>query len=218
MKLLKKLIFGLIGFFIRLNNKIHERKSGDVKLYKLSNEHIQNLKILLDREELLSFLPKNGVVAELGVDEGEFSQKILDINLPQKLILIDAYETKRYSLKKLELIKNKFSKQIKDGKVEIRKGYSTDFASYFPDEFFDWIYIDTNHTYQTTMRELLLYSEKIKRNGFICGHDYVLGNWKAHGKYGVIEAVREFCALNNWEFVYLTFEEHNHHSFCIRKL
>ena len=215
---LKQLIFSLIQLFIKLNIKIQKRRNGDPASYSLENKHIQNLKVLTDRNELLKLLPKNGIVAELGVDSGDFSEKIINMTSPKKLYLIDAYHTKRYSLKKFELVKNKFKIKIDKDIVEMKKGYSTEFATHFSDNYFDWIYIDTDHTYHTTKQELELYAPKIKSGGFICGHDYVLGNWKSHFKYGVIEAVREFCASYNWELVYLTFESHNHHSFCIRKL
>jgi hypothetical protein len=218
MRIVKLIIFKIISFFIRLNSKIQKRKNGDPNLFELDSKHLKNLKVISNRDELLKLLPHNSIVAEMGVDKGEFSEKILNITTPKKLFLIDAYHTKRYSLKKYELVKNKFINEINDNIIELKKGYSTEFASQFLDNFFDWIYIDTDHTYYTTKSELELYAPKIKPGGFICGHDYVLGNWNSHFKYGVIEAVREFCVNYDWELVYLTFEGHSHHSFCIRKL
>ena len=46
-------------------------------------ENIRNLKVLPTREDLLARLPAGGIVAELGVDEGGFSRKILDIAKPR---------------------------------------------------------------------------------------------------------------------------------------
>ena len=43
----------------------------------------------------------------------------------------------------------------------------------FDNEFFDWIYIDTDHSYETTYKELNSWSSKIKQDGVIAGHDYM---------------------------------------------
>ena len=37
----------------------------------------------------------------------------------------------------------------------------------FKDDYFDWIYIDTDHSYPTTIGELEAYAPKIKENGII---------------------------------------------------
>jgi len=40
------------------------------------SQHIENCKSLTDRETLLHHLPKNAVVAEIGVFKGDFSELI----------------------------------------------------------------------------------------------------------------------------------------------
>lgn len=37
---------------------------------ELEEKHIKNLKVVLNRNKLLELLPKNAIVAELGVGEG----------------------------------------------------------------------------------------------------------------------------------------------------
>ena len=59
---------------------------------------------------------------------------------------------------------------------------------------------------------------KIKPNGFIAGHDYLLGNWNGLVRYGVREAVYEFCTKYNWEIVFLTSEINNSPSFAIKEI
>ena len=75
--------------------------------------------MLSNRKELLLTLPKNGIVAELGVDNGEFSQKIIENCSPQKLYLVDVWDTERYNETKALNVYNKFSDQIEIGKVEM---------------------------------------------------------------------------------------------------
>lgn len=50
---------------------------------KLQRQNMENCQLLLDRDELLGLMPKNAVVAEIGVDKGDFSEKILEICAPK---------------------------------------------------------------------------------------------------------------------------------------
>jgi hypothetical protein len=171
-----------------------------------------------DRLEMLRLLPANGVVAELGVDVGGFTAQILEICTPAKLHLIDFWGSKRYHQGKREGVFRRFASQIEATQVEINLGLSTDVVHDFTDKYFDWIYIDTDHTYQTTKQELELYQQKVKIGGIIAGHDYIIGNWLEMRRYGVIEAVHEFCIRNHWEMIYLTIENNRPPSFAIRRI
>lgn len=181
---------------------------------------VENCKLLLSREELLKVLPKNAVVAELGVDHGEYSQLILNHTTPTKLHLVDSWASSRYNNNLRKLVENKFASQIATKQVEINVGLSVDIAVTFPNHYFDWIYIDTDHGYKVTIAELYAYENKIKESGYICGHDYIIGNWDGRVKYGVIDAVYEFCEARNWQLIYLTCEHGGgqHPSFCIQKI
>ncbi len=184
----------------------------------VSTDLIENTKVLSNRFELLKLLPKNGVGAELGVNRGEFSQEILNLNNPKKLHLVDVWGSKRYNQEIRKEVETKFYKQIEDGLVEVNLGFSTIVVDQFDEEYFDWIYIDTDHSYKTTKRELELYHSKMKRGGIIAGHDYTICNWDGVVRYGVIEAVHEFCLKNDWEILYITMEMTVKPSFAIRKI
>jgi len=58
----------------------------------------------------------------------------------------------------------------------------------------------------------------IKSGGIIAGHDYTIGNWVDGYRYGVIEAVNEFCVNDDWEMIFLTAETDQYRSFAIRKI
>ena len=197
--------------------KVNTYISSKIPKVEISKIHIENAKLLTTREQLLSILPKNGIVAELGVDEGNFSQSILSINTPKKLHLIDFWGSKRYNQNKRKSVEKRFSNNIKSNQVEINLGLSTNVVENFKENYFDWIYIDTSHSYKTTIEELESYRKKIKKGGIIAGHDYILGNWNGLVRYGVIEAVHEFCVKYNWEIIYLTCELNNMPSFAIRE-
>lgn len=193
-------------------------KQYDLPRKDLDKKHIDNLKVLKDRQKLLELLPKSAVVAEIGVDSGDFSKRIIDLTNPCKMHLIDSWGTERYNNIKKELVYSKFKDEIRTGKIEINVGNSIEVLKTFNDDYFDWIYIDTNHSYSTTKLELEISEKKIKEKGIISGHDYIMGNWVSGYKYGVIEAVHEFCLKYNWEIIFLTIEQTIPPSFAIRKI
>jgi hypothetical protein len=215
MKKLKKTLKNLVN---RRSRKRRETIDSSIPKAELKEKNFINLRVLKDRDQLLKLMPKNGIVAELGVDKGVFSKRILELCEPQKLHLIDVWDSERYH-KGLKLeIEEIFQRQIFNKRVEINFGYSTEVSSIFPNEYFDWIYIDTDHSYQLTKLELEMYSSKIKPGGIIAGHDFKMGNWVNQIRYGVIEAVYEFCVANDWEIIFITMNLSENQSFAIRKI
>lgn len=205
---------------IQERHNLSSREFEDKGIPKFDIEwvNIQNLKPLLNRDELLKHLPKGAVVAEIGVAEGVFSQKIFDICAPTHLHLVDSWASGRYPMAFKKKVENQFEEQISKGQVSIHINDSVKAASFFPDSYFDWIYLDSDHSYERTKRELETYRYKIKEGGLIAGHDFIQGNWVGGVRYGVIEAVYEFCIKYGWELYYLTMDFNEHPSFVIRQI
>ena len=86
----------------------------------------------------------------------------------------------------------------------------------FKDESLDFVYIDANHAYDFVKEDLEMWWPKIKKGGYICGHDYIDIDWynDPHfaenkkdkyiwsqsaflGLFGVNPAVDEFCDKYN---------------------
>jgi predicted O-methyltransferase YrrM len=200
------------------NQLLRKRQVSAMPKTPLLTDNIENCRLITNRIKLLELLPKNGVVAELGVATGCFSTEILNFNEPEKLHLVDVWGCDRYHEGLLNNIKNMYSKKIKAQEVILHRKLSHDAASDFEDGYFDWIYIDTTHSYAQTKLELEVYAPKIKPGGIIAGHDYLMGNWEKSFKYGVIEAVHEFCVSHHYEFIYLTMDLSENQSFAIRKI
>ncbi len=179
--------------------------------------HTGQCRLLPDRCHLLDVLPKAATVAEIGVAFGDFSNEILNRTAPGKLHLIDAWGTDRYR-DGLARIRNRYSGAIESGRIEIHQGLSTDVLAEFPSTYFDWVYIDTNHTYATTLEEMRLCRARLKPGGRIAGHDFCTGNIVSAVPYGVVEAVAQFCIEDGWEFEYLALDPSGHFSFCIRPI
>ena len=195
----------------------HRRKMiSEYPYHSIKRIHVENAKLLPTRYDMLDEMPKNAIVCEIGVAEGDFSEQILRRCTPQKLHLVDAWESSRYSAGYNRVLE-RFSDQLACGVVRIHQAYSTQALAEFVDKYFDWIYLDSVHDYRTTAEELSLCSQKIKSCGIIAGHDYTPGNVISPVCYGVIHAVHEFCVTRNWQFIYLTNEIHGYWSFALQK-
>ncbi|SFT41874.1 Methyltransferase domain-containing protein [Algoriphagus locisalis] len=205
-------------FYTQKHRLIQKPNFENMPTPEIGYKHVENGGLLANREQLLGLLPHNGIVAELGVAHGDFSRKILEINKPSKLHLVDVWQSERYPEKLFHEVSQKFQKEKEEGKVVINRGLSTEVVDQFPDAYFDWIYIDTAHTYLVTKAELESYLPKMKVGGVIAGHDFIVGEIDVPWKYGVIEAVYEFCEKYNWEIIYLTMERGISPSFAIREI
>jgi len=202
--LLKKLIKNIVGrryygFLLntKLGTKFHD--------YLHSNS-------TTSRDFLLQVLPKYSIGAEIGVNEGDFSERILEIVSPKKLHLIDPwkfesdefYKTTPYGSEnisnqkmmeeKYKKVQNRFKTEIKKNLVVINRGSSENILSLFDDNYFDWMYIDGNHLYEYVKKDLELSHNKIKSGGLITGDDYYEEGW-CNG--GVKKAVDEFVSTGS---------------------
>jgi predicted O-methyltransferase YrrM len=183
----------------------------------LLQHHIEGATLLTDRLSLLALLPKHGVVAELGVAAGDFSRQICKICQPSKLHLVDIWGSERYGEALYLSVNSHFQQQQQRGEVIIHRKPSLEALESFPDQTFDWVYIDTTHSYELTRDELRACARKVKSTGIIAGHDYIQGNWRSQYRYGVIEAVHEFCVKYNYRVLYLTMDISECLSFALAK-
>lgn len=142
---------------------------------------------LSSRESLVASLPHHGVVAEIGVEKGDFANEILIRNQPTQLHLIDCWEHQSEAIygddpcnvpneAQQENYKFVLRRFAGDLRVHIYREFSVPAAARFPDEFFDWVYIDANHLQMA--HDLASWWPKVTRGGWLVGHDYcVLGNF-----------------------------------------
>lgn len=169
------------------------------------------MEIFDNRNDMLKLIKPNSIIAELGVFKGEFTEKILEICKPKELVLIDLWfntlidsgdvdgnNVKSYNGEFLyNEVLHKFNK---NENIHIIKNYTT-YISNYPDNYFDMIYIDADHSYEGCIKDLLISYDKIKNNGYIMGHDYGqnLSKTKNIYNFGVPKAVDEFCIAKNQE-------------------
>jgi hypothetical protein len=164
------------------------------------------IKIYENRNQMLLDLPKNLIVAELGVFNGTFSESILKICEPSQLILIDLWENTNImsgdvdgnNVVKIngEDLYNQVNTKFQNVEnIVIHRDYTTSAMSKYPDDYFDVVYIDADHSYSGCMADLEISFKKVKSGGYIMGHDYEQNFEKTKNVYnfGVNRAVNEFC-------------------------
>lgn len=163
---------------------------------------------------ILSQIDKpNAKIVEIGTDEGNFAEFILDNTKYSTLYCIDPYikyenyhdsinnKTGDYLYyKTLYKLKSKFN-----NRVQIIRNFSEEAANFIPEDI-DLIYIDGNHEYNYVLKDLELYYNKVKEGGLIIGDDAVdlteekrnNGNvyieWcpGCFGYYGVVKAFNDY--------------------------
>ena len=137
--------------------------------------------------------------AEIGVYKGDNAKEILDFLNIEHLVLVDPWkgyddyctetgeDDSAYENYYKE-VKNKFSN---NPKVRIIRDTSVNAAKMFDNEYFDFVYLDGDHTYEGVTKDLESWYPKLKKFGVMCGDDY------GHPSgVGVIEAVTKFAYRN----------------------
>ena len=145
----------------------------------------------------------NGI--EIGVAEGNYSEKLIKNTELKKIYLLDAwkdFDQKSESLSQFQKVQNKMYLGVVDrmkkynDRVEIIRGDTREVFKKFSDGFFDFIYIDSNHEYEFVKLDLNNWYPKLKVGGVFSGHDYLDGFFPELGNnanFGVKKAVDEFC-------------------------
>jgi len=187
-------------------------------------KHVLNknlIKLASRTTDFLDLMPKCGRIAEIGVFKADYSRIIYDKCNPKELHLIDVWDCSTCSNDSIDTddYKNYFSKKYSKNerflfcekaklkfpnneRVFFHKEYSCDAVKKFPDGFFDWVYIDADHDYESIKNDLELWNKKVKYRGYMCGHDY------SPKISGVIRAVNEFMIRHNWTMKYITCDDY----------
>ncbi|MEQ8927625.1 MAG: class I SAM-dependent methyltransferase [Fulvivirga sp.] len=178
----------------------------------LATKHLINCQFAVDRYQALIKLGAQEKIAEIGVLGGDLSDWFINNLAPKEIHMIDLYNcadfpgrdrfTKRQHE---EFVHKRFEKEINSGVAVIKKGISWEIMAHYPNNYFDLIYIDAGHDYNSVKKDLEASANKIKDDGYIVMNDYIMYDHLSNTKYGVVQATNEFCVKNDWEFIYYAF-------------
>lgn len=160
------------------------------------------------RNDYVLTLPTDIIMCEVGVFKGEFS-KILYHQQPKELHLIDIFSGYMCSGDKDGLNMECTMMENEYGKLQtyfnnlnnvfLHKGDGNEILNKFSNEYFDFIYIDADHSYDSVLSNLNTALPKLKQFGILAGHDYNPEQFP-----GLVNAVNKFCQDNNLEISIIT--------------
>lgn len=117
------------------------------------------------------------VGAEIGVDQGLYSEVLCKANPRLTLHCIDSWKAyKGYSdyTSQTHINANREDalKRLAPYNCVIVEKFSMDAVKDYPDGFFDFVYIDGNHEYLHVTEDIYHWSRKVRTGGILAGHDY----------------------------------------------
>ena len=167
---------------------------------ELPTAKLADCQLLPNRMELLHKIRKGGVMAEIGVDRGDFSLEILKRCAPDKLHLFDIDISRLVNPEILGHLESG------SGRVTTHVGDSSANMAKMPDDSFDMIYIDGDHAYEGVMKDVEASLPKLKESGVLIFNDYA--TWSAVSMFhcGVARAVHETCLNHPFKFRYMALQ------------
>lgn len=150
-------------------------------------------------------IPVNGIGAELGVADGTNAHNLIEIAKPRLLHLVDPWPASY--LDSEENFQKVWSEFNLNPITQVHRVWDHDWLKWIEDKSLDWVYLDTDHTYETTRRELELLRSKVRM--VIAGHDFcctanTLHPGTADWEGGVMRAVIEEIQDGYLEMIGLT--------------
>ena len=151
------------------------------------------------------------VGAEIGVERGMFSKVICMGNPQLKFYGIDAWQTipgyrEHVPQQRLDKFYDETKERLKPFNCQLIKGWSAEVVKQFTDESLDFVYIDAAHDYDHVKEDIGEWSEKVRKNGIVSGHDYREGVDKDRPDkpdYGVIKAINEWVKEKNIKYLFI---------------
>jgi spermidine synthase len=165
-----------------------------------------------DRKSMLQHYCKtipNPKILEIGIFKGEFLDYLVQNSGASSIDGVDLFEgigfsgdvdgnnSISYDVGKSYI--DLTEKYKNNPAVRLYKSDSSTFLASVADNTYDIIYIDGDHSYEGSKKDLKQSYKKIKNGGYIMGHDYEMNMKKAKTSYdfGVKQAVDKFCEMYN---------------------
>ncbi|MGA0595799.1 class I SAM-dependent methyltransferase [Enterovirga sp. CN4-39] len=163
----------------------------------LPPELLADCKLLPNRYAILPLLPKGGRVAEVGTQEGRFADHISAECRPEELHLFDIDFSPLTRRTDTELART----------ATLHEGDSANMLSRLPDDYFDWMYIDGDHSYAGVKRDVEVARTKVKPGGTLVFNDFVMWSPVECIDYGVPHAVCELALNHNFRFTHFALHQ-----------
>jgi hypothetical protein len=165
------------------------------------------------RNQIIEIINPKSIGCELGVFEGDFSKILIDSKKFDLFYIVDIFSGTAMNFGKVyhdaSLLQKVIEEKFKEyNNIKIIKNDSLTFLKSVQNNYFDFIYIDTIHSYEQTIQELNEAYRVTRSGGLVCGHDYNIKEFP-----GVCKAVAEFCTKHS--LTYRTTNQDYYESFII---
>jgi hypothetical protein len=179
---------------------------------KLEEKHLDNPTLFSERRHLIgSMRPivEDGLIAEVGVAEGHFSEYLLNELRPKRLFAFDMFtghERRIFGGRKSKIAfhnishRDFYQRRFADRgqQVVIEEGLSYVNLVKYPNSYFDLIYIDADHSYDVVKQDANIAKYKLAHGGSIVFDDYTILSPYEGMPYGVVQAVNELVVREDW--------------------
>lgn len=200
----------------------------DMEADALEMHHMPDCKVYPNRTAVLKDIPKNGMIAEVGVAYGDFSEVLIAELNPKKFIAIDSFSIissdeepwGKNELTKTGMTHEDYYRKRFEGKVnmEIKKGYSWEKLGEFEDDYFDYIYVDAGHKYPDVSRDIEALTSKVKVNGYVQFNDYTIMAPTWLEAFGVPKAVNELLLSGGFEMTAFCLQTGGYHDVVLKRV
>ncbi|MGC1888220.1 MAG: class I SAM-dependent methyltransferase [Stellaceae bacterium] len=196
----------------------------------LEAKHLDDPRLFASREDLISSMRsvEGGVIAEVGVAHGVFSEYLLNELRPRKFVAFDIFNMHQWdtfygvptnillnNMTHLDYYRQKLANR--GAQVVIEVGKSNLNLAKYPDKSFDLIYIDADHSYESVKEDGNLAKAKLADNGIIVFNDYIQFDYLAGVRYGVVRAVNELIIYDDWRVCGFSLQSAMYCDIAIRK-
>ena len=168
---------------------------------------LERCRLFPSREYIFKAIPKQWTIVEVGTQTGIFAKTILELASPARLHLID-------------IDWSRFNEDYIAGHeaiVERHDGDSAQVLASFPDDYFDLVYLDADHSLEAVERDIYSAKSKVKPGGYLVFNDYTVWSPREVYKYGVLHAVNAFCAKEQWPVVFFAFQGTGYHDIALQR-
>jgi hypothetical protein len=170
----------------------------------LPAELVQGCSVVSSRVELIKLMPKGGKVAELGTFKGDFARSIIQQAQPAELHLIDI-DYSQFN-----------SAGLTGPSVHRHVGLTHEVITSFAGQYFDWVYVDADHSYDGCLKDARAAAPKIRQGGFMLFNDFAHID-PFNGRYGVKRAVMDFANEARWPLAFLALDVYGLYDVALRK-
>jgi len=171
---------------------------------KRIRDKVQILRRVENRDQIASVFKDLEIqkICEVGVRDGANLFNMIN-DYVTKAVAVDIWKnTGNHAENDLDFTQQQLDQQYElvvaksaklNGRVSVVRKFSHEAAAGFNDEYFDFIYIDADHTYDGIKRDLDCWWPKLKYGGIIGLHDYE-NVYHQEIEFGVVQYVTKFRA------------------------